>query len=154
MEEILFYTEYTINNNNQIDFEIKTLNNPLTYVFKTAKLDATAQRWVAQLEPYDMRVEYRPGTNNVVADALSRKYDDEEFDNTQHIQQWARTLCEGFDSDRSQHLAATTVKDTTDTTHTIIMNCTIFLILKTESSFYTLQSTFTTDVLHCHIRSY
>ena len=25
MEEILFYTEYTINNNNQIDFEIKTL---------------------------------------------------------------------------------------------------------------------------------
>ena len=25
MEEILFYTEYTINNNNQIDFEIKAL---------------------------------------------------------------------------------------------------------------------------------
>ena len=25
MEEILFYTEYTINNNNQIDFKIKTL---------------------------------------------------------------------------------------------------------------------------------
>ena len=99
-------------------FVCYTDNNPLTYVFKTAKLDATAQRWVAQLEPYDMRVEYRPGTNNVVADALSRKYDDEEFDNTQHIQHWARTLCEGFDSDRSQHLAATTVKDTTDTTPT------------------------------------
>ena len=99
-------------------FVCYTDNNPLTYVFKTAKLDATAQRWVSQLEPYDMRVVYRPGTNNVVADALSRKYDDEEFDNTQHIQHWARTLCEGFDSDRSQHLAATTVKDTTDTTPT------------------------------------
>ena len=90
----------------------------MTYVFSTAKIDATSQRWVAQLEPYDFRVVYRPGVNNVVADALSRKYDDEEFDNKQHIQHWARQKCEGFESEKSQHIAATTVQDTTDTTPT------------------------------------
>ena len=81
-------------------FVIFTDNNPLTYVFKTAKLDATAQRWVAQLEPFDFTVTYRPGTNNVVADALSRKYDEEEHDITQHIQAWAKHKCEDFDSDQ------------------------------------------------------
>ena len=99
-------------------FVIFTDNNPLTYVFKTAKLDATAQRWVAQLEPFDFTVTYRPGTNNVVADALSRKYDEEEHDITQHIQAWAKHKCEDFDSDQRQHQAATTVQDTTNTTPT------------------------------------
>ena len=66
-------------------FVCYTDNNPLTYVFKTAKLDATAQRWVAQLEPYDFIVKYKPGVTNTVADALSRKYDTEEYDNTQQV---------------------------------------------------------------------
>ena len=96
-------------------FTCYTDNNPLTYVFKTAKLDATAQRWVAQLEPYDFRVVYRPGTNNIVADALSRKYDHEDFDNTQQIQQWATEQSYGFDADKSTHQAATTIQDTTNT---------------------------------------
>ena len=61
-------------------FVCYTDNNPLTYVFKTAKLDATAQRWVAQLEPYGCIVKYKPGVNNTVADALSRKYDTEEYE--------------------------------------------------------------------------
>lgn len=31
------------------NFEVVTDNNPLTYVFTTAKLDATEQRWLAEL---------------------------------------------------------------------------------------------------------
>ena len=33
-------------------FEVITDNNPLTYVFTTAKLDATGQRWLAALSNY------------------------------------------------------------------------------------------------------
>ena len=95
-------------------FVCYTDNNPLTYIFKSAKLDATAQRWVAQLEPYDFRVVYRPGSNNVVADALSRKYDSDDFNNTEQIQQWAAHQCEGFETEKTTHLAATTIQQTID----------------------------------------
>ena len=33
-------------------FEVFTDNNPLTYILRTAKLDATGQRWVANLANY------------------------------------------------------------------------------------------------------
>ena len=60
---------------------------------RVAKLDATSQRWVASLEPYSFSVIYRPGVNNVFADALSRQYDNEEDDNTEHLQKWAKDIC-------------------------------------------------------------
>ena len=47
-------------------------NNPLTYVLRNAKLDATGHRWVAQLANYNFTVSYGPGSSNHVADALSR----------------------------------------------------------------------------------
>ena len=71
-------------------FVIYTDNNPLTYVLKSAKLDATSQRWLSQLEQYDFTIEYKPGVNNIVADALSRIYDTEEDDNIEHVQKWAQ----------------------------------------------------------------
>ena len=49
------------------EFTAFTDNNPLTYAFSTAKLDATGHRWVAQLANCKFA-----GINNVDADSLSR----------------------------------------------------------------------------------
>ena len=49
-----------------------TDNNPLTYVLTTAKLDATGQRWIANLTNYNFKIHYRSGKTNIDADALSR----------------------------------------------------------------------------------
>ena len=35
-------------------------------------MDATQQRWINELAKYDFSLEYQKGTNNTVADALSR----------------------------------------------------------------------------------
>ena len=53
-------------------FEVFTDNNPLTYVLKSAKLDACGQRWVAKLANYNFSIRYRCGVSNTEADALSR----------------------------------------------------------------------------------
>ncbi len=58
-----------------------TDNNPLTYILTTAKLDATGQRWVAELSNYNFELTYRSGKKNLDADALSRQ-DPEPTDNT------------------------------------------------------------------------
>lgn len=49
-----------------------TDNNPLSYL-KTAKLGAVEQRWVSELAAFDFEVQYRPGTVNRNAEALSRQ---------------------------------------------------------------------------------
>ena len=54
------------------NFEVYTDNNPLTYVLTTAKLDATGQRWIANLANYNFKIHYRSGKSNIDADALSR----------------------------------------------------------------------------------
>ena len=48
------------------------INNPLTYILITAKLDAPGQRWVASLSNYNFKIFYRSGKLNVEADALLR----------------------------------------------------------------------------------
>lgn len=53
-------------------FEVYTSNNPLTYVLKTAGLDATQQRWVAELADFWFKIKYRPDKKNGDADALSQ----------------------------------------------------------------------------------
>uniref|UniRef100_A0A8C5QC51 Gypsy retrotransposon integrase-like protein 1 n=1 Tax=Leptobrachium leishanense TaxID=445787 RepID=A0A8C5QC51_9ANUR len=55
------------------NFEVRTDNNPLTYILTTAKLDATGHRWLAALSNYDFSLKYKPGPKNVGADALSRR---------------------------------------------------------------------------------
>ena len=57
-------------------FEVLNDNNPLTYVFTTAKLDATSQRWVAALSDYNFTIKYRSGRKNADADGLSRLLED------------------------------------------------------------------------------
>ena len=54
------------------EFEVYMDNNPLTYVLTTAKLDATGQRWIANLANYNFKIHYRSGKSNIDADALSR----------------------------------------------------------------------------------
>ena len=93
-------------------FTVYTDNNPLTYVLTNQKLDATAQRWVASLEPYSFNIEYKPGTDNRAADALSRKYEMEDADSTVRYQAWAKTICDGFDEVKDQYTAAITIHDT------------------------------------------
>ncbi|PIK36703.1 putative transposon Ty3-I Gag-Pol polyprotein [Apostichopus japonicus] len=50
---------------------VLTDNNPLAHL-QTANLGATEQRWVAQLAPFDLDIQYRSGKSNRCADALSR----------------------------------------------------------------------------------
>ena len=56
---------------NRNEFVVRTDNNPLTYIFSSANLDAAGQRWVAQLASYNFALEYQKGKDNTVADFLS-----------------------------------------------------------------------------------
>ena len=49
-----------------------TDNNPLTYILTKPNLDALGHRWVAALASYNMTIKYLKGSDNKVADALSR----------------------------------------------------------------------------------
>lgn len=51
---------------------IFTDNNPLTWVLSTARVDATGQRWLANLAAYQFEIRYKPGKKNNDADGLSR----------------------------------------------------------------------------------
>ena len=53
-------------------FDVYTDNNPLTYILSSAKLDATRQRWVADLADFTFKIHYKPGKQNAAADTLSR----------------------------------------------------------------------------------
>ena len=56
---------------NRNEFVVHTDNNPLTYIFSSANLDAAGQRWVACLTSYNFFLEYQKGKDNTVADFLS-----------------------------------------------------------------------------------
>ena len=56
-------------------FEVITDNNRLTYIFTTAKLDATCQHWLATLAYYNCKIKYRSEKNNT--DSLSRLHEKE-----------------------------------------------------------------------------
>ena len=55
-----------------VPFEVKTDNNPLTYVLSSARLDAAGHRWLASLASYNFSISYKAGKHNIDADALSR----------------------------------------------------------------------------------
>ena len=57
---------------NRNEFVVCTDNNPLTYIFASANLDAAGQRWVAHLTSYSFSLEYQKGKDNTVADFLSQ----------------------------------------------------------------------------------
>ena len=53
-------------------FTVLTDNNPLTYILTIPNLDALGHRWVTALASYNMTIRYLKGSNNKVANALSR----------------------------------------------------------------------------------
>ena len=57
---------------NRNEFVVRANNNPLTYIFSSANLDAAGQRWVACLASYNFSLEYQKGKDNTVADFLSQ----------------------------------------------------------------------------------
>ena len=57
---------------NRNEFVVCTDNNPLTYIFSSANLDAAGQHWVAHLASYNFSLEYQKGKDNTVTNFLSQ----------------------------------------------------------------------------------
>ena len=53
---------------NRNEFVVCTDNNPLTYIFSSANLDAAGQHWVAHLASYNFSLEYQKGKDNTVTE--------------------------------------------------------------------------------------
>ena len=66
-----FHEYHTPYGKNRNEFVVHTDNNPLTYIFSSANLDAAEQRWVARLTSYNFFPEYQKGKDNTVANFLS-----------------------------------------------------------------------------------
>jgi hypothetical protein len=58
-------------------FQIKTDHQSLKYFLEQLIYSPEQQKWVTKLFGYDYEIIYKKGKENVVADALSRKYEDE-----------------------------------------------------------------------------
>jgi hypothetical protein len=58
-------------------FQIKTDHQSLKYFLEQHISSQEQQKWVTKLFGYDYEIIYKKGKDNVVADALSRKYEDE-----------------------------------------------------------------------------
>jgi hypothetical protein len=58
-------------------FQIKTDHQSLKYFLEQLISSPEQQKWVTKLFGYDYEIIYKKGKENVVADALSQKYEDE-----------------------------------------------------------------------------
>lgn len=52
-------------------FKVMTDSNPLTYVMKSVRLDATIARWISALAPFNFTIHYKAGYKNRDADTMS-----------------------------------------------------------------------------------
>jgi hypothetical protein len=59
-------------------FAIKTDYQSLKFIFKQKIGTPMQQQWITKLLGYDFVVEYKKGQDNIVADALSWRDEDEE----------------------------------------------------------------------------
>ena len=66
-----FHEYLTLYGKNENEFVVHTDNNPLTYIFSSAHLDAAGHRLVASLADYNFSLVYQKGKDNTVADFLS-----------------------------------------------------------------------------------
>ena len=66
-----FHKYLTPYGKNRNEFVVRTHNNPLTYIFSSANLDAAGHRWVASLADYNFSLEYQKWKDNTMADFLS-----------------------------------------------------------------------------------
>jgi hypothetical protein len=58
-------------------FQIKTDHQSLKYFLEQRISSPEQQKWVTKIFGYDYEIIYKKGKDNVVADALSRKYEEE-----------------------------------------------------------------------------
>jgi hypothetical protein len=58
-------------------FQIKTDHQSLKYFLEQRISSSEQQKWMTKLFGYDCEIIYKKGKDNVVADALSRKYEDD-----------------------------------------------------------------------------
>ena len=82
-----FHEYLTPYGKNRNKFVVCTDNNPLTYIFSSAHLDAAGHRWVASLANYNFSLEYQKGKDNMMADFLSR------MENCLPIEEVEEVLC-------------------------------------------------------------
>ena len=66
-----FHEYLTLYGKNKNEFVVRMDNNPLTYIFSSAHLNAAGHRCVASLADYNFSLEYQKGKDNTVADFLS-----------------------------------------------------------------------------------
>jgi hypothetical protein len=57
--------------------QIKVAHQSLKYFLEKHLSSLEQEKWVSKLFGYDYEIIYKKGKNNVVADTLSRKYEDE-----------------------------------------------------------------------------
>jgi len=60
-------------------FQVFSDHMPLTYLLTKTNPSKRLQRWMERLSSYSFTILYKPGKENLVADALLRVYDDEEL---------------------------------------------------------------------------
>jgi hypothetical protein len=58
-------------------FQIKIDHQSLNHFLQQHPSSSEQQKWVTKLFGYDYEIIYKKGKDNVVVDALSRKYEDE-----------------------------------------------------------------------------
>ena len=71
-------------------FHVKTDNNPLTYIMTSPNLDTMGHRWVVALAGFNMTIEYIKGSDNKVADCLSRVTERLDTDSVRELIQHAK----------------------------------------------------------------
>jgi hypothetical protein len=76
-------------------FQIKTDHQSLRYFPKQCISSLEQQKWATKLFGYDYEIIYKKGKDNVVADALSKKYEDEGslFSLSFIVPDWLQAVC-------------------------------------------------------------
>ncbi len=80
--------------------KVLTDSNPLCHIIHKLDIDATSQRWLAELSKFDFSIEHRSGVSNKAADALSRMEDPPKMDHST-IKKWCYDRLSNHDNVQS-----------------------------------------------------